>query len=291
MASIALPGVTGPHVNVGCTLTLESSRIRVLPSLQGGYLEAADDSRFAYRFGKVEQIVTSSGLDSTGLFEPSLNDPRDLPFEGAGVISTWRIELPAVGRQYDYRTIADAVLTLQYTAREGGSTLRAAASAGVAGAMEDYKNAAAEEGPAVVFRASIDFSATWNTFLYSEAAVATRDLELDLRVSRFPYLAAQAPGLKITGVRLVLVAATSQQVDDVHLEREGDLVSGAPVLGGLPTARWASLEENPGLWKIKVPASLLNAAYKQVYEIENVEYARFKDDVVRDLLIIVHYKL
>ncbi len=297
MASISLPGVTGPHVNVGCTLTLESSRIRVLPSLNVTYRETGEDDRFAYRYGKVEQVVTSSGQDSTGLFEPSLNDPRYLPFEGAGVISTWRIELPASGRQFDYRSIADAVLTLQYTAREGGSTLRAAASADVADAMEQYKNAATEEGAAVIFRASVDFSAAWTTFLYSEIPVATRDLELDLRAGRFPYLAAKAEGLKITGVRLVLVAATSQQVDDVHLEREGDqigvdthLVPSAPV-GGLPTARWASFEEDPGLWKVKVPSDVLSASYKQVYEIEDVEYARFKDDVVRDLLVIVHYKL
>jgi len=62
-------------------------------------------------------------------------------------------------------------------------------------------------------------------------------------------------------------------------------------VGGLPTTRWASFEEDPGLWKVKVPSDVLSASYKQVYEIEDVEYARFKDDVVRDLLVIVHYKL
>lgn len=280
-------------------MTLESSRIRVLPSLSGGYVEAADDDRFAYRFGKVEQVVTSSGQDSTGLFEPNLNDPRYLPFEGAGVISTWRIELPADGRQFDYRSIADAVLTLQYTAREGGSTLRTAASASVADALEGYKNAATETGAAVIFRASIDFSAAWNTFLYGELPVTTRDLDLDLRANRFPYLAANAAGLKITGVRLVLVATTNQQVLDVLLEREGDQIgtdtildTSAPVLGGLPTARWEILGgEDPGLWKVKVPADTLNAAYKQTYEIDDLEYARFKNDVVRDMLVIVHYTI
>lgn len=31
--------------------------------------------------------------------------------------------------------------------------------------------------------------------------------------------------------------------------------------------------------------------YTQTYEIDAVEYQRFKDGVVRDMLVIVHYKM
>ena len=47
-------------------------------------------------------------------------DERYLPFEGAGVISKWRIELPKEFRQFDYDTISDVVVRVRYTSVDGG---------------------------------------------------------------------------------------------------------------------------------------------------------------------------
>ena len=67
---------------------------------------------------------------------PSLNfrDERYLPFEDAGVISTWRLELSESGRtrtaiplelpQFDFDTIVDVILHMRYTARDGGQVLK-----------------------------------------------------------------------------------------------------------------------------------------------------------------------
>jgi hypothetical protein len=57
-----------------------------------------------YYFGSLQSVVTSSAQQYSGLFETNLRDERSLPFENAGVISTWRLELPAVYRQFDYDT-------------------------------------------------------------------------------------------------------------------------------------------------------------------------------------------
>src|SRR5438270_10703149 len=65
------------------------------------------------------------------MFELNFRDERYLPFEGAGVISTWRIELPKDCNAFDFETISDVIITLNYTAREGGELLRAAARAAV----------------------------------------------------------------------------------------------------------------------------------------------------------------
>ena len=78
----------------------------------------------------VQAIVTSSGINDSGLFEQG-RDERYRPFEGAGAVSSWRIELPEKHRPFDYRTISDVVLHLQYTARDGGGTFRSAAAARV----------------------------------------------------------------------------------------------------------------------------------------------------------------
>lgn len=55
------------------------------------------------------------------------------PFEGAGVISSWRFELPTALRAFDYTSISDVVLNIKYTTGDGGDRLRVIAE----GALSD----------------------------------------------------------------------------------------------------------------------------------------------------------
>ena len=57
-----------------------------------------DDTRFRDNVGAIQSIATSSGQNDSGLFELNFRDERYLPFEGAGAISQWHIELPAAFR-------------------------------------------------------------------------------------------------------------------------------------------------------------------------------------------------
>jgi hypothetical protein len=62
------------------------------------------------------------------MFELNFRDERYLPFEFSGAVSRWRIELPPATNAFDFASLSDVVLHLNYTAREGGDVLRAAAS-------------------------------------------------------------------------------------------------------------------------------------------------------------------
>ena len=53
----------------------------------------------------IQSISTSNAQNDSGTFELNFQDDRYLPFEGAGVISTWRLELGSEYRQFDYDTI------------------------------------------------------------------------------------------------------------------------------------------------------------------------------------------
>ena len=75
------------------------------------------------RFDAIQSIVTSSGVGDTGLFETNLQDARYLPFEGCGAVARFRLELPDF-RQFDLTTLSDVILTVSYTAREGGNLFR-----------------------------------------------------------------------------------------------------------------------------------------------------------------------
>ncbi|KAK3395005.1 hypothetical protein B0H63DRAFT_533434 [Podospora didyma] len=65
-------------------------------------------------------------IEDTGTFDLAFGGAGDGggrygPFEGAGAVSSWRLEMPpSAVRPFDYSTISDVVLHLWYTAVDGG---------------------------------------------------------------------------------------------------------------------------------------------------------------------------
>ena len=80
-------------------------------------------------YAATEAIATSTGQNDAGLFELNFRDERYLPFEFAGAVSRWRIELPHENNQWPPETLSDFVMHLSFTAREGGDVLRNVANA------------------------------------------------------------------------------------------------------------------------------------------------------------------
>jgi len=63
-----------------------------------------------------ETIAFTSPLNATGLFELEPEGELLLPFEGMGVDTVWELQLPKAANPFDYRAIADVLLTIEYTA-------------------------------------------------------------------------------------------------------------------------------------------------------------------------------
>jgi hypothetical protein len=59
-----------------------------------------------------------------GLFENNMHDERYLLFEYEGAVSKWRVEMPEAHNLFDFQSLVDVVVNLNYTAREGGDKLR-----------------------------------------------------------------------------------------------------------------------------------------------------------------------
>jgi len=127
--SLTIPCVAGPYTGINCTLTLLRNKTRIQSSAGNDYKESEDGEglRFVTNFAAMQSIATSTAQNDAGLFEVSFHDERYLPFEGAGVVSRWRLELNSEFRLFDYETISDVLLHLRYTAREGGDGLKKAA--------------------------------------------------------------------------------------------------------------------------------------------------------------------
>ena len=60
-----------------------------------------------------------------GLFELNFFwDRRYLPFEATGAVSTWEVSLPKQTNRIDFDTISDVIITLSYTALDGGEKFK-----------------------------------------------------------------------------------------------------------------------------------------------------------------------
>jgi hypothetical protein len=120
--AVSIPCIVGPYTGVHCKLSLLRSSVRV-SSLTGDYQrsEKEDDPRFRDFTGAIQSIVTSTAQNDSGMFEVSLKDERYLPFEGAGAISSWRLEIPNEVQMFDPETISDIILHIRYTCREAAN--------------------------------------------------------------------------------------------------------------------------------------------------------------------------
>jgi hypothetical protein len=128
---LTILGGFATHANVNCTVTLLANRLRTVGNASGSYPQSEDDSdpRFLLNLAPIASIATSRPTGDPGVFELKLDDDRYLPFEGAGAISTWRLELRQADNAVDLSAVTDVVLSMSYTARSGGAPLEAVARA------------------------------------------------------------------------------------------------------------------------------------------------------------------
>ena len=199
--SLTIPCVVGPYTNVNAKLTLLRNTTRINPNLIGdnSYPESLDptsvEDRFRHDFSPSQSIATSTGQNDSGLFELNFRDERYLPFEEAGAISRWRLELSgnwpeAQWPQFDVQTIADVILHLRYTARDGGENLKTAAIRNLNQAFNQLAAPAAgsgseDQGLWRLFSLRHEFPTEWQRF--SQATGSTRSLSFVVTRERFPY--------------------------------------------------------------------------------------------------------
>jgi GH18 family chitinase len=210
--SLTIPCVTGPYTSVNCTLTLLNSKIRI-DSTAASQTDFASDAHFITNYAATQSIATSTAQNDAGMFEVNFRDERYLPFEGAGAISTWQLDLPIDCNAFDLDTITDVVINLRYTARFGGDGLRSfakqAAVLPARPAQPFTGSTPASVGQTALqrmFSLRHEFPTEWYKFLNPPDAATSQSMSIALGNDRFPF---QYRGrtIKITQVELVLLSA------------------------------------------------------------------------------------
>jgi hypothetical protein len=205
--SLTLPCVTGPYTTISCTLRLlkNSIRINTTNGDDNGYPRntddaglPSDDTRFLENNIPFKAIAASSAQNDSGIFELNFRDERYLPFEGAGVISEWSLELfsdlpannpdpahPDFGRalrQFDYGSISDAVLHIKYTAREDVGIFKNAAITH----LRDYFSEDGATPLLLALNLRRDFPTQWSRFIKSTNPANGNIFEFDVSHDLFP---------------------------------------------------------------------------------------------------------
>lgn len=326
---LTIPCVTGPYTSVNCTVTLLKNSTRVNSAAagnEGNYTRDvnSDDPRFVDDFAATQSIATSSGQNDGGMFELNFRDERYLPFEGAGAISTWQIDLPKDCNAFDFETISDIIMNLKYTAREGGALLRDAAVAErVLPAPPPQplppSPAAFVHQPNLfrLFSLRHEFPTDWYKFLNPADTATSQTMSLALMIERFPF---QFRGrtIQISEQKLFLklkdVYPASYGINGAHTP-QGDYNAGAPLnvsiksptstvpagsvtllkdesLGGLPDGL-LSLNDKLGGWQLQVSevdvGKIAGTLWHTVKDANGNSHPRLNADIIDDLIAVCHY--
>lgn len=244
MVNLTIPCVTGPYVGIHCKAQLLKSSYRQNVDLAAGYERLAvddpgnPDKRFIDDRRVHDAIVTSAAQNDAGLFEPSMRDERFLPFEGAGAISTWRLDLPKELETFNYDTISDVIFHLRYTARDD-ETLRGAATTAVKALL-----ATASARPLLrLFSLRHEFTGEWNRFVNSPTSAATT-MTVDLGAARFPYFA-QGRQISICSAKVIARSKSAAAPDFA--------IAPGLTLPGSGSSEWTG-QQDPGSWTVGTSA-------------------------------------
>jgi hypothetical protein len=191
--AVTIPCVTGPYGGVNATLTLTKSHVRT-DGLGTGYLVPGNDYGADTRFRsdlQAESISLSGGQADMGLFSADMRDARYLPFERRGAVSAWRLSIDSRLEAFDPASISDVVLHVQYTAREGSSTLKADVNALLDNAMNALESAYPTPTPDLTGRQLVlsvkrDLPDAWHAFLHPPGD-APVPLTVPIDPSLFPH--------------------------------------------------------------------------------------------------------
>jgi Tc toxin complex TcA C-terminal TcB-binding domain/Neuraminidase-like domain/Putative peptidoglycan binding domain len=284
---LSIPCIVGPYTTIACTLTLISNQLRKDTTLTSGKYErdtTNEDPRFRDEIAAIQSIATSSAQSDTGMFELNFRDERYLPFEGAGAISTWHIQLNKDFPQFDFSTISDVIIHLNYTAREGGELLKSKAVAEFNQKMNDLALAENKRGLFRVFDLKREYPDKLYKFFHPSSTADDQQIVLENLQERLPYFTRQFSLKKAQHIDVVVLTKDSQTYK-VMLSPLGN--TEADFLSLVPSTTYQGLhqaskdltgsEVELGTWTLKVK---LDGA---------TDFKSLPTDAIEELFLIINY--
>ncbi|KAI0394993.1 hypothetical protein F5Y17DRAFT_228406 [Xylariaceae sp. FL0594] len=208
---LRIPCIAGPRVSLNCALTLKQHTCRVKKSAKDAaeYRMTDLDGVLRTDVTPITSIAVSNIQSEGAHFEFGSASDRHRPFEGAGAISKWHVELTEKPRQFDYGTIADVVVHLRYTSLDGGPKLKKAAQDARVVALREAAGTSA--GQSMVINVGCDYADQWLPFLFKLKGAGSADnvLRLEAVDSYLPFWAREFETARAYKVSLLVKPALS----------------------------------------------------------------------------------
>ncbi|KAF5874209.1 putative toxin subunit protein [Botrytis fragariae] len=256
--SVSVPSDIETGTNTNAVLTLLEHKYRVTQNAADYAASQSATGSESFRTDRIPitAIAVSSGAKDPGVFELDFSGPRYMPFEGAGAISAWRLEFPAPIRHFNYESITDVQLHIQYTAYEGGPTLRKAAKDAVVQAAQSIEAQGQHQGYWALWDLKTDFAAKWVDFgktLLTTNVEATLDLG-NLK-DRLPFWSRHQKDLQVQSFTLMSRNKNVRDRLSISVDPNSPAYNGTDGIysGDLFTRKCDMTEKNLN-WKLKAKA-------------------------------------
>ena len=264
--------LTGPYTSVNATLRLTGHKYRTsaIATSPSDYAPKIDtpDPRFSTANIPLTAVAISTGQNDAGVFELSFKDERYVPFEGAGAISSWTLQLPPVP-QFEYASITDVVMQVRYTAVDGGDALAAAATGSVQAFLKQVQDVSSDMGLFSVFDIRHDFSVAWRAFAAAptpapSAGTTSRTLTLTGLAERFPIW---TRGYEVVATDITLLyslsAGTLHAADMALVQSTDSFVDEAPIDAGMQRVGMQGTTVVVGDWVVSIDSQ--TAVFRELW--------------------------
>ena len=224
-----------------------------------------------------QSVAVSSPRDATGLFELQQQPDMLLPFEGLGVATNWEFRMPKAANLFDYRTIADVLITIDYTALNSFDYYQQI--------IQTLKPTLSIERP---FSFRHQFADQWYDLHNPDQTATPMTVRFKTVSDDFP---PNLENLKIQQLVLYFARADGKSfevpVSHLHLREQGApgaIGGGASSTNGIIS----TLTGNAGSWTAmigKAPFGEWELALPNTVEMRN----RFKNEQVEDMLFVITF--
>lgn len=263
---ISIPCVAGPYVNISARLTLTMGSIEL------------DDKAALQELlvAKNTSMNSSSANNDPGVFDFNFRDERYLPFEGAGAVSEWLLELPANIRAFNYDTISDVLLHISYTACEGN---RVDAENALATLVNDY-------GTSTGFYRLVSLRYEFPETLYKLFSQDNQLANCELTSAHFPYPFSTKTLTMVTGCmvyvkpkkKMKALVPGTVKINNTTVDWSDQTIN-------IPSGAAANSEDD----RIKGGTVALSASPVKAWTIDAGNLGIDKDST-EDVLILIKYK-
>ena len=226
-----------------------------------------------------EMVALTSAQNASGVFDLNQQSTLLNPFESIGVETFWNFVLPKAANFFDYSSIADIIVTLEYTALDN----------------QIYRNTViqnldTEYGAARAYSFRNQFADQWYDLNNTISSAGPSTISFDTMLTDFP---ANLQDIEIENITLYFGDATvkhnlsidGEKVGLTFMPADSDTVSGDAFVSNdnmISTSssnapNWTVMQGKPvtGTWQLTLPGKVIQAIQKEQ---------------VSDMLFVIYYK-